>query len=189
MNGLIRDARHLETLPDGTIISWQRIAGDPTSEAVAFIRREIEDGHAVVWVSPGGWSPHTIEEAGVTFPAQVVRLGTFNPDHYLPAELPILGEALAEVSGGTWGREKALECAARLFAGTAPVPFDRGGKVKVDVSEREFDKWLRQCVLRAAENFENWLDREEADPELDQIIASIPSPFDAVADEADRDND
>ncbi|QGH75307.1 hypothetical protein I5G61_gp59 [Mycobacterium phage Quesadilla] len=159
-SGMIRDERHLATLPDGTIISWQRIVGDPTSEAVAFIRREIEDGHAVVWVSPGGWSPHTIEEAGVTFPAQVIRLGTFNPDHYLPSELPVLGEALAEVTGGTWGREKALECAARLFAGTAPVPFEVEGRIMVKASEAEFEKWLSQCVLRAAENFETWLDRE-----------------------------
>lgn len=159
-SGMIRDSAHLATLPDGTIISWQRIIGDPTSEAVAFIRREIEDGHVVVWVSPGGWMPHTIEEAGVTFPAQVIRLGQFNPDHYLPAELPILGEALAEVTGGTWGREKALECAAQLFAGTAPLPFEIDGKVKVDLTERQFDKWINQCVLRAATNFEAWLDRE-----------------------------
>ncbi|AYD82053.1 hypothetical protein I5G60_gp59 [Mycobacterium phage Saguaro] len=119
--GHIRDAAHLRTLPDGTIISWLRIPGDATSEAVAFVRRELSNESGVpqvdVWISPGGWEPQTIESAGVTFPCQVIRLGEFNPDHYLPTELPVLSEALAECThGGTWAREKALECAVAYCA-------------------------------------------------------------------------
>lgn len=107
----IPDEAHLRTLPDGTIISWLRIIGDNTSEAVAFVRREVtnESGFPTVdvWISPGGWDPQTIESAGVTFPAHVVRLGEFNPEHYLGAEIPLLTETLASGvldSGGTWAR-------------------------------------------------------------------------------------
>ncbi|MBV9869111.1 MAG: hypothetical protein JO214_00570 [Frankiaceae bacterium] len=156
--GVIRDAAHLRTLPDGSIISWQRIPQDPTSEAVAFVRREIEtqedaDGRqihkgVVVWISPGGWDPQTIESAGVTFPAKVVRFGEFNPDDYLPSELPVLGETLDEViggealsfTGGTYPRDEALRAAGMLFMGTARGIGDA------------------RSVLEAAEEFARWLD-------------------------------
>lgn len=32
----------LTNVPDGTLITWLRIPGDPTSEAVAFVRHEDE---------------------------------------------------------------------------------------------------------------------------------------------------
>ncbi|QPX62172.1 hypothetical protein PBI_INDLOVU_57 [Mycobacterium phage Indlovu] len=145
--GMIRDARHLRTLPDGTIISWLRIPGDPTSEAVAFVRREVDPQQGVVvWISPGGWSPHTIEEAGVTFPCEVIRLGDFHPDQYPAAEeLPVLTEALAECAhGGTWSREKALECASRVYQGLG-VPLGMEAE---------------NIVLGVADRFADWLDRE-----------------------------
>lgn len=70
--GGIPDAAHLRTLPDGTIISWLRVPGDRTSsEAVAFVRREVSNGSGFpqvdVWISPGGWDPQTIESAGCRF--------------------------------------------------------------------------------------------------------------------------
>ncbi|ACF05059.1 hypothetical protein Nigel_56 [Mycobacterium phage Nigel] len=152
----IPDAAHLRTLPDGTIISWLRITGDPTSEAVAFVRREVtnESGFPTVdvWISPGGWDPQTIESAGVTFPAHVVRLGEFNPEHYLGAEIPLLSETLASGvldHGGTWAREKALECASRVWAGMSAIR-DRDG-----------------AILDTARKFEDYLDPEPdaADPD------------------------
>lgn len=154
--GGIPDAAHLRTLPDGSIISWLRIPGDRTSEAVAFVRREVttESGlpQVDVWISPGGWDPQTIESAGVTFPAHVVRFGEFNPEHYLGAELPLLSETLASGvldHGGTWAREKALECASRAWAGMSAIR-DRDG-----------------AILDTARRFEAYLD-PEPDAELDQ---------------------
>ncbi|WAB09230.1 hypothetical protein SEA_LITTLEMUNCHKIN_54 [Gordonia phage LittleMunchkin] len=49
----LNDPSDLATLPDGSMITWQRIADDPTSTAVAFLHREGED----LWLSPGGWEP------------------------------------------------------------------------------------------------------------------------------------
>ena len=115
----VADRTELERVPDGTVISWLRIPGDHTSEAVAFVRREIDHDdqigppRQVTWISPGGWEPMSIADAGVTFPATVIRWG----------EVPVSEPELAPIawgtidSGGTWAREKALECATRLYSG------------------------------------------------------------------------
>lgn len=154
----ITSAAELARVPDGTVISWLRIPGDHTSEAVAFVRHETEqrtdlDGRPMafgteapgelpgmmttVWISPGGWDPMSIEDAGVNFPATVIRWGEVTvseePLGYLPA--------LTLDSGGTWAREKALEAAARLFTGAG---------VHVDDS-----------VLRVADRFVGWLKRDD----------------------------
>lgn len=178
--GGIQDEAHLRTLPDGTIISWLRIPSDRTSEAVAFVRREVEDlgpcgpydasgvdcGQRVtVWISPGGWDPQTPQSAGVTYPAQVVRFGEFNPEHYLGAELPMLGETLASGvldHGGTWAREKALECATRAWAGMSAVR-DRNG-----------------AIVETAKVFEQYLDPDNdvADPDDEpeaEVLDQAPS--------------
>lgn len=153
--GRIRDAAHLKVCPDGTIISWLRIPGDRTSEAVAFVRRELDPAEGVTtWVSPGGWEPQTIESAGVTFPCQVVRFGEFNPDHYLGAELPVLSETLGEINGGTWAREKALECATRLYAGAL------AGGSGIQIAE----------VIKDAGRFEDWLDRDDEQAPLSERL-------------------
>ena len=147
----IRDEAHLKVVPEGTIISWLRIPGDPTSEAVAFVRRQIEavspeagrPFDVTVWVSPGGWEPQTIESAGVTFPCQVIRWGEFDMDAVPASALPLLTETLAECNhGGTWAREKALECASRVFLGLAT----HGGVVD------------SAAVMSMADHFEAWLD-------------------------------
>ncbi|QFP96341.1 hypothetical protein SEA_AUSTELLE_56 [Mycobacterium phage Austelle] len=154
--GGIPDAAHLRTLPDGTIISWLRVPGDRTSEAVAFVRREVSNESGFpqvdVWISPGGWDPQTIESAGVSFPAHVVRFGEFNPEHYLGAELPLLSELASGVldHGGTWAREKALECASRAWAGMSAVR-DRNG-----------------AIVETAKVFEQYLDPEPEPEALEQ---------------------
>jgi hypothetical protein len=160
----IRDEGHLRTLPDGTIISWLRIPGDVTSEAVAFVRREVttESGfpQVDVWISPGGWDPQTIQSAGVTFPCQVVRFGEYRAEHYLGSELLPFAETLASGvldHGGTWAREKALECAARVNTG-------RGGPAAI--------------TLALASEFEDYLDPDEpeAGTEIVQVVVDVTAP-------------
>ncbi|AKF14320.1 hypothetical protein SEA_VINCENZO_58 [Mycobacterium phage Vincenzo] len=156
---VIRDEAHLRTLPDGTIISWLRIVGDPTSEAVAFIRREVstESGFPTVdvWISPGGWDPQTIAAAGVTYPATVVRVGDYQNAEYLGSELPMLSGVADH--GGTWAREKALECAARVNTG-------RGGPAAV--------------TLALATQFQDYLDpgEPEAGTEIVQVVVDVTAP-------------
>lgn len=167
----IQDAQHLHVVPDGTIISWYRIPGDATSEAVAFVRREVEydeptphGGPAVtVWVSPGGWDPHTIEDAGVNFPATVIRWGDVSVEALVGAEVPMLTETLCH--GGTWSREKALECAVTLYAGAL-----QGGS-GIQLAE----------VMKDARRFEVWLDRDpevNEDPLFDRPMPGESSPSD-----------
>jgi hypothetical protein len=173
--GLVPDAAHLRTLPDGTIISWRRIPGDPTSEAVAFVRREIEavspeDGrpfHVTVWISPGGWDPQTIEGAGVTFPCQVVRWGEFTPEAVPSNELPLLTETISGcLHGGTWSREKALDASARVHAGQMAGRLGMSGHAD---------------VLATAEVFEAWLDREvPSAPPLDKLSTRLFHAYEAI---------
>lgn len=142
----VSDEAHLRTLPDGTIITWVRIPGDPTSEAVGFVRREVSGPIATVWITPGGWNPHTPESAGVTYPATIVRMGAFNPEHYLGEEIPLLTETLSAcVHGGTWPREKALECATLAWQNTS-------------VSTSRVEK-----ILETARKFEDYLDPDDPD--------------------------
>ncbi|AWN04256.1 hypothetical protein FDJ57_gp55 [Gordonia phage Sour] len=53
----------LYEMPEGTLVTWQRIADDPTSTAVAFLHRKVEpiddgqDSDVTLWLSPGGWEP------------------------------------------------------------------------------------------------------------------------------------
>lgn len=173
----------IESLPDGSLITWLRIEGDETSRAVAFVRAQYEptgdvppySTQRVTWISPGGWSPMSIRHAEVSYPAHVISLGDIDlgdathndpvnevgaavgpdpeqltpPDGYT-CEMPSPSEynrALTSYtleSGGTWAREKALECAARVFAGTG-----YGAPAK--------------HVLDKAEEFEQWLDRPTED--------------------------
>ncbi|AHZ95321.1 hypothetical protein HL05_gp061 [Mycobacterium phage Manad] len=122
----IWDKDHLESLPDGTIIEWQRIVGDETSTAVAYVRSEVEgaETHAiackfneclcerVVWISPGGWQPLTPEQAGINYPARVVRIGPGNDDRVVTPSTP---HAQPPVSV----RMAALDAASRVRAGDA----------------------------------------------------------------------
>ncbi|AEN79576.1 hypothetical protein SEA_BOYLE_59 [Mycobacterium phage Boyle] len=114
----------LEQLPDGTLITWNRIQGDPTSKAVAFVNVEYDDqGDRVVWLSPGGWEPMTPERAGITYPCHVVVLGTLDaflasgavglsPEAFTPDPVDPV------ISGGTYPRDVALQAAAQVYAGT-----------------------------------------------------------------------
>ncbi|URC18165.1 hypothetical protein SEA_ZENTENO07_64 [Mycobacterium phage Zenteno07] len=143
----------LAHIPDGSIIEWERIAGDQTSTAVAYLHREVEaqtdaDGRTiaegpVTWISPGGWQPMTVEEAGLTYPVRVVRLGPDNPP--APPAIPELPEFGTLLSGGTYPRDHALECASRAWAGMSAIR-DRDG-----------------AILATAEKFLEWLNREPTD--------------------------
>ena len=74
----------LECLPDGSVISWERLLGDDTSRAIAFTRTEYgEDGQPVFWISPGGWQPMAPGDAGVTYPVTVLWIGS-PADHLAP---------------------------------------------------------------------------------------------------------
>ena len=160
----ITSAADLETVPDGTVISWLRIPGDHTSEAVAFVRREVENmGEGVrglrhvTWISPGGWQPMSVADAGVTFPCQVIRWGEVPasaPEPPLPTgdlfadigmdapQLPVY--AVPGMNGGTWSRQAALDAAARSWSGVG------AGVAK---AER---------VIDTAEKLLEWLDGKDA---------------------------
>lgn len=145
---VIHDEAHLRVVPDGTVVSWYRIPGDRTSEAVAFVRREVDyydDGtrRVDVWLSPGGWEPMTVEQAGITYPAHVVRWGEVSIDAYTAPEMPVAFETLA--SGGTYPRDHALECAARMYSGLGAVRY---------VPE------AIEAVLQVADAFVEWLNRD-----------------------------
>lgn len=175
-NARLLCASDVHAIPDGTIITWYRIPGDETSEAVAFVRqayeysgiREDEEAgirsqEQVTWISPGGWDPMTIESAGITYPAKVLRWGNLlkdiEPDWSfaeqsaageteipVPPEfqrLTVMPEGWPTIHGGTWAREKALECAASVY---------RGGGHNVSGGH----------VTSLAAEFETWLDREPA---------------------------
>lgn len=167
----VNDQDHLERLPDGTIITWLRIPGDETSRAVAFVRAETicvppKDGRPfdrVVWISPGGWAPMTIDDAGITYPVTVVALGD-TPYDWRPAEphfdvrpelptfeVPQFGELM---TGGTYPRDHALECAARVAAGDA---------VNDRLAARPED------VLSMADKFVEWLQHEPDRPEPELV--------------------
>lgn len=163
----VNDEAHLASLPDGSIIRWLRIPGDDTSEAVAFIRVEVESDHhdsihptppvRTTWISPGGWQPMSIAEAGITYPVHVIHLGKFNPAHWPGSEAPLIGNGFTGVMadgsemplypfdsgitnvmhGGTWPREAALVAAVTRVAGLA---------------------WTDEDILALADKFVAWLD-------------------------------
>ncbi|AXH68269.1 hypothetical protein SEA_TYDOLLA_59 [Mycobacterium phage Tydolla] len=138
----IYDRASLENLPDGTIIEWLRVEDDRTSRAVAFVNVEIDyetpTPHGgptrVVWISPGGWAPMTVDLAGINYPVKVVQLGPFRADHMVPdmhdgGVLPIPSSP---------DRRVALECAARVWEGQGGR--DRAKNV-IDTAE-QFLAWL-----------------------------------------------
>lgn len=173
----LQNRRALESVPDGTIIAWDRIPGDPTSTAIAFVRREIEDGETLIWISPGGWDPHSIDEVGIKYPVEIIRWGDVSLlgdpfDGYPPVLNPMFGRAhlpawpempvppvpptspaltayeqpeppqtFPFLHGGSWAREKALECAVLYWASS-------------EAPRSEND------VLATAAGFEEWLERD-----------------------------
>lgn len=156
------DQSAIEAAPNGTIISWVRIPGDITSEAIAFIRQQDEwtpasdperDGETrrVTWISPGGWDPMTIDQAGIRYPAHVIRWGEVDDyqEKFNVIQTQADGQwtwpeppAMMPLTGGTWAREKALECATQWTLSEANTLHNVG------------------TVLAIAERFEAWLDRE-----------------------------
>ena len=150
----VTNRAELEALPDGTIVTWLRIPGDPTSEAVAFVRHEDEwipasdperDGTTcrTTWVSPGGWHPLSPEEAGVSYPC----LAFTDPMPTAPIDVLTLDQ------GGTWSREKALEAASRVYQGCG----------------MEADNVLHEGITALAETFDDWLTRDPLAEALSQL--------------------
>ncbi|ABD58560.1 hypothetical protein PBI_PIPEFISH_63 [Mycobacterium phage Pipefish] len=148
----IYDRASLENLPDGTIIEWLRVEDDRTSRAVAFVNVEIDyetpTPHGgptrVVWISPGGWAPMTVDLAGINYPVKVVQLGPFRADHMVP-DMHAGGLITAEFAPSTVthlgppDRHVALECAARVWEGKGGP---NGAENAIDTAER-FLAWLR----------------------------------------------
>jgi hypothetical protein len=146
----------LTNVPDGTLITWLRIPGDPTSEAVAFVRHEDDyetpAAHGgptrTTWVSPGGWAPQSPEEAGVTYPCHVVNLAA----PATPEDREIKDDADA--------RRDALFAAALVYQGN-------GTEASAD--------WLNGQVTALADGLAEWL----TPPLVPSLIAEAidhPSP-------------
>lgn len=153
---IINNRAELEALDDGTIITWLRIPGDRTSEAVAFIRKQREwseetpadplEPRAIVevtWISPGGWSPMAIEAAGINFPVVAFT----DPSRYDELDVPTL-----DYGGGTWPREAALAAAARIFQGLGME--GRSSRVAGYVTDTAdiFVDWLSRDTLAESLN-------------------------------------
>lgn len=71
----------LLTFPDGSLVVWQRIPGDGTSTAVAFLHHQTtastdpdddSDTETIHWLSPGGWHPQDPAEVIKVWPVQVL---------------------------------------------------------------------------------------------------------------------
>ncbi|APQ42319.1 hypothetical protein PBI_RICH_59 [Mycobacterium phage Rich] len=175
----VASAAELETVPDGTVISWLRIPGDHTSEAVAFVRREVtnESGFPTVdvWISPGGWDPMTIDQAGVTFPATVIRWGEVPAsDEFDASQLPLY--TIPAMHGGTWSRETALKAAVELFRGDTLYVLPRNG-----------DGPVLGPVLQVAEEFQSWLDRDTLSEIVNAGVITPEQANEAYAAWLDRD--
>lgn len=152
----IPTADDLSELPDGSLISWLRIVGDETSRAVAFVHIEKRGtDEEIVWISPGGWSPMSPDEAGILYPAQVVIWGDL--DVWLDggeqgmavdqeAALKTL-ETQVLATGGTWPREKALEAASRVYQGVHGPGWtaDELADKTLDIAAR-FAEWLEGTI-------------------------------------------
>lgn len=82
MSNILCDESDVADLPDGSIISWFRIEGDRTSEAIALVHTQ--DG--TTWVSPGGWEPLPLS-AIENYPVELIRLGESLGVPYLSATL------------------------------------------------------------------------------------------------------
>ena len=189
----IHDEHHLVVVPDGTVISWLRIPGDRTSEAVAFVRREVDydtptvhgGPHATVWISPGGWDPMTIEQAGVNFPAHVIRWGDVSQTLITAAEAPALVETLE--SGGTYLRASALDAAAQVAAGNAVNSREWVDPEGVLADADKYLEWMQRDPLAEAlnEGVKTWV--ELPDPEDPAVVAQADAAVEAYrAWESDR---
>ncbi|QDF17583.1 hypothetical protein SEA_YAGO84_51 [Gordonia phage Yago84] len=71
----------LLSFPDGSLVVWQRIPGDGTSTAVAFLHHQTtmstdpdDDStpETIHWLSPGGWHPQDPAEVIKVWPVQVL---------------------------------------------------------------------------------------------------------------------
>lgn len=175
---IVNSRAEVAELPDGTLISWLPVIDDPSSEAVAFVRKVTglplntpEARSLNVWVSPGnGWAPEPLTT--IVFPARIILLGTPRPGDYVPpayltstdgevvdsdtADFLLTG---AELTGGTYPRDVALQAAVTLLA-PATVP----GISPADATS------LTDITRVVADKFADWL---TADPMTDRITELV----------------
>lgn len=71
MTVLLHTEAEVAALPDGSIVSWRRIADDPSSAALAFVRREGDE----IWLSPGGWMPQPLSTID-NYPVALIQSNT-----------------------------------------------------------------------------------------------------------------
>lgn len=144
MGDYVYNADQLASLPDNSLIMWEAVPGDPTSETVAFLRREhhpplsnpVPIPPPTLWVTPGALGePLAPTDAGVTYPARVMRYGGLDGtlDGVLPA--PVLTTTDTFDIAAT-----ALECAVSYHAGDVRSP------ESVIAVASEFADWLRAQV-------------------------------------------
>lgn len=91
---LVTTTAEVTALPDGTLISWLPVMDDPSSEAVAFVRKTVTDinpGGVTpaalhdTWIAPGnGWAPEPV--TSIVFPARIILLGVPQPGDYVPQD-------------------------------------------------------------------------------------------------------
>ena len=137
----------LEAVPSGSIITWLRIPGDDTSAAAAFIHHVDESEgvadapvHRVTWVSPGGWSPMSVEEAGITYPVTVVMVGGETPR--LPDPPVFEAPQFGEIELLTDYRRDALNAAVHWTQPTG-TSLER----TLEIAET-MEQWLRAPEIR-----------------------------------------
>lgn len=176
----ITEMSELTALPDGTLLRWLAVPNDPTSVAVAFLRRTDREQYSGIredeaagirdnvtitnyWISPGnGWEPESISL--VVFPVDVLTLSNTVsgsaenagrlewPEMPIPPELQHLTPlpSIESFSGGTYPRDVALQAAATIFQGSPPSNDDQ-----------------TVTVLSVAELFAQWLTADDVPDEDD----------------------
>lgn len=165
------DLDKIAALPDGTLITWLPVHDDPSSEACAYVRKNITDinpGGATpatltdVWIAPGnGWEPEGLNV--LVLPVKVILLGTLaiRADDYIPPLQTLSGAyeirdaelGTIDFAGGTYPRDVALQAAAAAFAGNQHL----SAQLIVNFAET-FARWLTGVPV------ENSLDSGQIDP-------------------------
>lgn len=170
---LVNSPAEVTALPDGTLISWVPVINDPSSEAVAFVRKQTTDvnpgGKTPVtlhdaWIAPGnGWEPEPV--SSIVFPARIILLGVPQSGDHVPegyltstdeddddvsAYTPDEPQWEATITGGTYPRDVALQAAVQLYGRDDPE------LIQTSIAD----------VLATATAFADWL---TADPMTDRI--------------------
>lgn len=194
----IIDPAELAELPDGTLLRWRAVPNDPTSVAVAFLRRTDyeRDGDqggttlSSLWISPGnGWEPESVTT--LQFPVDVIlrpipgldasRLdGALDPfDNSIATDIPNTA-----VPVGEWPEAPQLPLMAApqfetLLAG-GTYPRDVALQAAAQVMAGRHGTLAAATVLAVAEEFAAWLDNGKQPDTTTRITDSPMSDRDFV---------